>query len=756
MVRIQLQLTRRWSVILLLFPLIAILLGGGFGFAFMMQPSHPLSNTLIWEKIGNPDSFDPATGNTQFGLWMMSNIYEPLYTYPFNSSAIEPLVPLLALEQPIISADGKNYTIELRQGITFHDGTPFNASCVKWNIERAMKIFSDSGVMWTLSEVLKGGAQVKDAALSNGTSSSIFMTTFDDWVANSGAIEVLDVYTVRFVLETPFSPFVTLLASGAAFVISPTFAIAYATNLADATWEGYGVDYGDDEIYTNQHTCGTGPYMLVNWVIDQHIELDFYENYWREISLGLTSEMIPPLYAGAIEKVFIRTNEDFWGRSLNLRAGIVDGVYWPIAEADELWDPVASLVLYEHINVSAGGYRFETTFFGFNMGNLTTTVNSSDIVTNSPFSNKNFRRTVCFAFDYQQLIDIEVNGFGVQGRGPIPMGMSGYNGSSFTFDYNITTAVTEWNLAMQNPEFVASLNSINSTLTFYYIAGSTLRSTSVDLMQQGLEDVFWHPEANHTGLNHNMTIIVEGISFSDYLEYLAEGKLLVQSLGWTPDYADPISYLQPLCYSKGEIAQQIGFNNTAIDLWYNQALAEIDTSQRQVYFNNIQDTIADEAPYLWAYQQLEFRAWRDWLKGDGLIFNPMHDIYFYHIVKTYIGGSWDSPYFIPVLGPPEIMFIILLSYVMVNVLLSPSLWRKRIKFALLASYTGIALFLTALLFIAFSLAPWGWSNLGSLWVGTVFSIVIVGILWIPWSFLYHDYKRELEITKPPRPRIDLQ
>ncbi len=720
----------------------------------MMQPSRPPENILVWETIGNPDSFDPAVGNTQFSHWMISNIYETLYTYPFNSSAIQPLVPLLAVEQPLISADGKNYTIELRQGITFHDGTPFNASCVKWNIERAMKIFSDSGVILTLAGVLKGGAQVKDVALSNGSSSSIFMTTFDDWVANSGAIEVLDVYTIRFVLENPFSPFTTLLASGATFTISPSYAIGHGTTLELAAWEAYGVDYGDDENYMNAHTCGTGPYALVNWVVDQYIELDLYDDYWR--ATDTISEISPQSYAGSIERVFIRTSEDFEGRSLNLRTGTVDGVYWPTSEADMLWDPDTPMVLYDFINVSTGGYRFMTTFFGFNMGNLTTTIDSSTLVTQSPFSNKNFRRAVSFAFDYNEFIEIEVNGFGVQGKGPIPIGMPGHNGSSFAFDYNITAAVAEWNLAMQNSEFISSLNAINSTLTFYFIEGSALRRASVDLMQQGLEDVFWHPEANHTGLNYNMTIIVEGTSFSDYLDYLAEGRLLVQSLGWTPDYADPISYLQPLCYSKGELAQQIGFNNTDIDLWYEQAIAESDTSQRQIYFNNIQDTVAEEAPYLWAYQQLEFRTWRDWLKGDGLIFNPMHDIYFYHINKTLIGGSWDSPYFIPVFGPPEIMFILLLSYVTANVLLTPGLWRKRIKFALLSSYTGIALFLTAFFVIIFGLSSWAWTSLGTLWGSTVLSIFIVSLLWIPWSFLYHDYKKELEIYRPQKPRIDLE
>jgi len=736
----------------LLFPLIVILLGGGFAFTFMMQPSRPPTSTLVWEMVENPDSFDPAVDNTQFGNWMISNIYETLYTYPFNSSAVEPLVPLLAIEQPSISADGKNYSIELRQGITFHDGTPFNASCVKWNIERAMKIFSASGVILTLAEVLKGGALVRDAALSNGTSSLIFRTTFDDWIANSGAIETPDVHTIRFVLEKPFSPFITLLASGATFVMSPTFAIAHSSALELETWEAYGVDYGDDENYMNTHTCGTGPYTLFEWIPDLYIRMDLYVDYWRESVTD--SEILPPAYAGSITSVYVRINEDFIGRSLNLRAGTADGVYWPVTEAYRLLDPDDGLIIYEGIHVSSGGHQFVTTFFGFNMNNLTVTINSSNVSTDSPFRNRNFRRAASFAFDYCSFIDTEVGGFGVQGKGPIPLGMPGYNDSSFKFDYNITSAVAEWNLAIQDPEFVSSLNSINSTLTFYYIEESTLRNVSVSLLQQGLEEVFWHSGANHTGLNHNMTIMIEGVSYSVYLEYLAEGRLLIQPFGWTPEYADPISYLYPLCHSEGELAQQIGYNNTDIDLWYEQAIAEVDTSQRQVYLNNIQDIVADEAPYIWAYQQLEFRAWRDWISGDGLTFNPMHDVYFYHINKILPQGS--TSYFIPMLGLPEIIFLVLLSYVMANSFLAPTLMRKQIKFALFLIYTVIALFLTAWFVLSFGFYLWSLPRLGELWLGSVFSIFIVSMLWVPWSFLSYDYKQELERMKPPSPTIDLE
>jgi hypothetical protein len=48
--------------------------------------------------------------------------------------------------------------------------------------------------------------------------------------------------------------------------------------------------------------------------------------------------------------------------------------------------------------------------------------------------------------------------------------------------------------------------------------------------------------------------------------------------------------------------------------------------------------VAKDTPYLWIRQQTEFRTWRSWLLGEGLVFNPMHGIYFYEIHKDYVSA----------------------------------------------------------------------------------------------------------------------
>jgi len=81
----------------------------------------------------DPDSLDPAQGTTTTVDNVLDYMVEPLVTIDSSGK----LVPDLATSWDT-SADGKTVTFHLRQGVTFQDGTPFNASAVKWNLERLL------------------------------------------------------------------------------------------------------------------------------------------------------------------------------------------------------------------------------------------------------------------------------------------------------------------------------------------------------------------------------------------------------------------------------------------------------------------------------------------------------------------------------------------------------------------------------------------------------------------------------------------
>jgi peptide/nickel transport system substrate-binding protein len=489
-----------------------------------------------------------------------------------------------------------------------------------------MKIFYPDGPVWMLAEPLLGGGAVEAAAFDTGPSSPEFIAAFDNWVENSSSIIVIDDYTIRFRLAEPYPPFIAAMTYEVGAIMSPSFAIKHATNETYANWEGYGVDYGEFENYMSDHMCGTGPYMLTDWVPDQFVELDLYTEYWR------TSSMTG---AGSLHKIFIKTNEDVNGRSLNLRTGRTDGCYWPTTNALDIWDPVEEESLDANIVVSTLGASFSVMFFGINMGDYN--VSSTEIIT-SPFANKDFRQAASWAFDYDAFMSAAVNGFGIQAKGPIPFGMFGYNDSSYNFEYNLTAAVAAWNLALTDTDFINSMNALDNTLTIYYNSGNTVREQGSLLLADGLGNMTAHADADDqlaAGMDAEMTFTTQALEWSNYLDHIRNRQMPIFFVGWAPDYADPDNYVYPFCYHLGTYAGRIAYNNTAVNALYLQAKAEANLAQRKIFYNQINDILAEDSPYLWVYQSTEFRTWRAWLDGDGLVYNPMHQIYFYHVFKNY-------------------------------------------------------------------------------------------------------------------------
>jgi peptide/nickel transport system substrate-binding protein len=90
-----------------------------------------------------PDYMDPALSYTAEGWTAMGEVYIPLLTYKHAEGAEGSIVePGLAKEMPKISNGGKTYTLFLRPGLKYSDGTPVKASDVPYSIERMIALSS--------------------------------------------------------------------------------------------------------------------------------------------------------------------------------------------------------------------------------------------------------------------------------------------------------------------------------------------------------------------------------------------------------------------------------------------------------------------------------------------------------------------------------------------------------------------------------------------------------------------------------------
>ena len=131
----------------------------------------------------DPDTMDPVQLTTTTVANMVDYVVETLTKLVPDGS----IQPSLA-ESWSVSPDGLQYTFKLRQGVTFHDKTPFNAAAVKWNFDR-----------------------LKDPEVRVPGRASYPIAQTD----------VVDAATVRVTLKRPYVPFISALSGGTAGILSP-------------------------------------------------------------------------------------------------------------------------------------------------------------------------------------------------------------------------------------------------------------------------------------------------------------------------------------------------------------------------------------------------------------------------------------------------------------------------------------------------------------------------------------------------------
>src|SRR3989442_9859906 len=128
----------------------------------------PGSTELNGSTIDTITSMDPALAYDYFSTEIDFNLFDNLLVYePTNATLMTGLaMAVRTIANGLISADGKNYTYNLRPGIRFSDGTALNATVVKRSIDRAIRLNDPGGAAFLLWDNGKLG---RSAANGNNT-----------------------------------------------------------------------------------------------------------------------------------------------------------------------------------------------------------------------------------------------------------------------------------------------------------------------------------------------------------------------------------------------------------------------------------------------------------------------------------------------------------------------------------------------------------------------------------------------------------
>ena len=180
-------------------------------------------NIVIYLRPADALNLDPWQADDQFSNEVAANIFEGLVRFKKNSTAVE---PCLATGWSV-KEGGKRWLFTLRRGVTFHDGTPFDARAVLYSFQTRLE---------------------KQQTLYQRLS---FLFSFITGIRSS------DPYSVEITLDRPYAPFLIALADSAAF-IQPA-----GSGKADSF-----------------RPVGTGPFRFASWSKGRSLILTRNPEYW--------------------------------------------------------------------------------------------------------------------------------------------------------------------------------------------------------------------------------------------------------------------------------------------------------------------------------------------------------------------------------------------------------------------------------------------------------------------------------------------
>ena len=176
--------------------------------------------------IGDITNLDPFRAGA-ISAKVHMNIFESLTRILPDGT----IAPALATDWKML--DDKTWRFQLRKGVSFHSGTPFNAGTVKWNVETQLNPDKPGKAYAILSGLIK-------------------------------EVRVVDDYTVDIELIRPYAPFVT-------FVTTSNEAFGQRDPVkAEELGEKFGTT-----------PSGTGPFKYKEWKLGSHVILDRNPDHWE-------------------------------------------------------------------------------------------------------------------------------------------------------------------------------------------------------------------------------------------------------------------------------------------------------------------------------------------------------------------------------------------------------------------------------------------------------------------------------------------
>ena len=359
-----------------------------------------VGGTMVFGAAGAPKLFDPFYATDGETFRVSRQIFEGLVSFAPGTADIAPGLAKTYQSSP----DGLTWTFGLQSGVTFSDGTPFNADAVCKNFTR---MYSQTGA--AASEAVSQYWADNFGGFADGAAPSLYKSC-----------SATDAGTAVVTLTRVTSKFPAVLGLPSFSMQSPTAMDKYMANTVTANGDSF--TYSS---YALQHPTGTGPFTFDSF--DQAngvITLKRNETYWGD--------------KAKLDKLVFQVIADESARKQALQSGQIDGYDLP-SPAD--WD-----------QLKQAGYDLEVRP-AFNVLYLGITQSN-----NPALADIRVRQALAYAIDRKGLVDQQLPQGAAVAKEFYPSTVDGYTDDVQAYDFDPAKAKA----------LLAEAGASNLTLNFYW------------------------------------------------------------------------------------------------------------------------------------------------------------------------------------------------------------------------------------------------------------------------------------------------
>ena len=481
----------------------------------------PAPTKLLRVGFAWPTFIDPAVGSDYSSSTAFTNLYDPL-VFPTTTGEVKPWVA----ENWTVSEDGLTWTFTLNNTITFHSGRQLKADDVLFSMERLITI--GEGYAYLFSPYV------------NLTTS----TAIND-------------YTVQFKLKKTFGPFLITLAR--LYIVDKEEVLAHIVQGGTYDYPPNG-DLARGWLLT--HDAGSGPYKTREVVLEDHVYMDRFDNYWEEMKPNSPDEI-------RMLALAVPTTE----RTMLLKEEL---------EISSQWLPEEVLAAVSKAGLVAGDYPGGDMFYFMMHCNKTPT----DCV--------HVRRALAYAMDYETVVE-EIYLDNPLAECVVPISLAGAAELSM-YRQNLTAAMEE----LQQSKYWPNIPEIE----VHWCAEVPAEERVAMLFAECAEDI-------------GLSVKVVKTPWGSMITEMADQDLSpnIETIFVAAHYAEAGSLIETRYHSKSAATweQNEWLLNATLDAMIEDALSTVNVTERYAKYEDLMDYLLDLCPSLFLFDHLVKHAYQPYV-----------------------------------------------------------------------------------------------------------------------------------------------